>query len=329
MTGPVARRVKFVAPLEVELVDEELGNPSDDTFLRGPTVASVISPGTELAMLRGQLTALRGVPFPMASGYAAVFAVTEVGPAVEDVEPGQHVFCFGPHQSFQQISRADAIVIPDSLAPEIAVFARLMAVTMSTLVTTRARPPETVLVSGLGIIGNLAAQIFSAAGYTTLAWNRGKRRRELAERCGVRTLDRPFGESAPLTTDAALALECSGNEEAALDCIGCIKKNGEVVLVARPWQRATQISAHTILASIFQRYAIVRSGWEWQLPLHPEPFRLPSTYDLLSGALRWLAAGRVVVADLADHVPPDEAPAAYARLERGEHDFLTTVFRWR
>jgi threonine dehydrogenase-like Zn-dependent dehydrogenase len=328
MAATQMRAVKVLAPLQVELVEEQLEDVNHDTALRGPTVASVISPGTEISGLRGMFGSRRGVTFPFGTGYAAVFRVTEVGPAVEDVEPGQHVFCFGPHQSFQQVRRDEAVVVPDSLAPEVAPFARLMAVTMSTLVTTRARPPETVLVSGLGIIGNLAAQIFGAAGYTTLAWNPGARRREIAERCGIRTLDRPFSESSPLTADAALALECSGNEAAALDCISCVKRNGEVVLVARPWQQQTGISAHALLERIYESYAIVRSGWEWQLPLHPEPFRSPSTYDLLASALRWLDEGRVVVDDVADRVPPENAPEVYARLERGEHDYLTSVFRW-
>jgi 2-desacetyl-2-hydroxyethyl bacteriochlorophyllide A dehydrogenase len=329
------RRITFTEPHQVELVDARLEDSEDDTLLFGPTVVSLISPGTELAMLRGWANDQWDVSFPMASGYNAVFQVAEVGPAVDDVARGRHVLCgdFDPwfqpfHQSFQQMPRVHAVVIPASLAPETAVFARLMVVTMETLVTTRARPPEKVLVSGLGIIGNLAAQMFTAAGYETLAWDPVPRRRELAASSGVTTLARPFGDAAGRADGAALALECSANEGAALDCIECLKAHGEVVLAARPWRQMTDISGQAVLAGIYRRYSSVRSGWEGQLPHTEEPFRSPSRVQLLVGALRWLAEGRLSVENLADHAQPDEAPAVYARLDRGEHDLLTTVFRW-
>jgi len=156
MTATSVRRVTFTGPQQVEVVDAQLEESEDETLLRGPTVVSLISPGTELAVLRGWANDIYGVSFPMSSGYNAVFQLAEVGPAVGDVARGQNVLCtdfhpsFQPfHQSFQQVPRAHAVVVPQSLAADVAVFARLMAITMQTLVTTQARPPEKVLVSGL------------------------------------------------------------------------------------------------------------------------------------------------------------------------------------
>jgi threonine dehydrogenase-like Zn-dependent dehydrogenase len=52
--------------------------------------------------------------------------------------------------------------VPAGLAPADAALARLAAVSWTTLATTAARPPARVAVCGLGIVGNLAAQILDA-----------------------------------------------------------------------------------------------------------------------------------------------------------------------
>jgi len=76
-----------------------------------------------------------------------------VGQDVADVRAGDLMFGMGPHRSFQRFARADVLPLPPGLSPASAVFARMMGVTMSTLVTTTARPPARVLVSGLGLVG--------------------------------------------------------------------------------------------------------------------------------------------------------------------------------
>ena len=76
-----------------------------------------------------------------------------VGDDVDDVKVGDHIFCMGNHQSYQRIKRDAALLLPEGLAPETGVFARLMNVSLTTLTTTTARPPERVVVTGLGIVG--------------------------------------------------------------------------------------------------------------------------------------------------------------------------------
>ena len=82
-----------------------------------------------------------------------------VGSEVRSLRVGDRAFCMGPHRSFQRVAAEAAVPLPAGLAPEVAVFCRLMGVTMSTLTTTTARPPELVLVTGLGPVGHLGARI--------------------------------------------------------------------------------------------------------------------------------------------------------------------------
>jgi NADPH:quinone reductase-like Zn-dependent oxidoreductase len=134
--------VTVTAREQVELRPVEPDSaPLGPREIAGRTLASLVSAGTELA------AHFRGSRFPAVPGYAAVFEVERVGAEVEGVAIGARAFCMGPHRSFQRVPQERAWLVPAGLAPDTAVFARMMSVSMSTLTTTVARPPETVVVS--------------------------------------------------------------------------------------------------------------------------------------------------------------------------------------
>ena len=56
-------------------------------------------------------------------------------------------------------------------------------------------------------------------------------------------------------------------------------------MVGVPWARRTDLTAHQVLDAIFHRYAVVRSGWEWEVPRRPEEFRTGSILGNITGAL--------------------------------------------
>jgi threonine dehydrogenase-like Zn-dependent dehydrogenase len=252
-----------------------------------------------------------------------------VGSEVGDLGVGERAFCMGPHRSYQRVAREQALSVPDTLPPEQAVFARMMSVSMSTLTTTTARPPAPVLVTGLGLVGHLAAKIFASCGYPVTACDPSVSRRQVAEQSGIRrVLPAVPLDEAGFAGEVALALECSGHEQGALDGCRVVRKRGEVVLIGAPWQRRTDLFAHELLHAVFHRYVTLRSGWEWELPLHPTEFRHGSIYGNVAAALQWLAEGRVEVAGLYERVPPGEAQRAYQNLMHQRLPKLAVVFDW-
>jgi threonine dehydrogenase-like Zn-dependent dehydrogenase len=291
--------------------------------VHGRTLVSLVSTGTEINW--GYL----GSTFPTTTGYAAVFEVTEVGAEVHHVGPGDRAFVMGPHRSYQRAQAEAVIPIPPGLPPEHAVFCRLMGVTMSTLTTTQARPPERVLVTGLGPVGHLGARIFDSCGYVVTACDPSAQRRSIALANGVADVREsvPAGDPA-IAGHVALALECSGHDGATLEACKVVRRGGEVVLVGVPWSRRTDASAHELLHAVFHRYAVVRSGWEWEIPLHAEDFRHNSIYGNIAAAVQWLASGRIDVAGLYQTARPDAAAEVYASLHRGDWPALTAVFDW-
>lgn len=327
MNSEKAYKILFTAQEQAELVEiEHDTRPPAHREVVGKTSISLISAGTESAVYQNQR---RNVNFPRGSGYASVFEVEAVGSEVKDIKIGDHVFAMGSHQSFQRFSREAVIPLPKALLPETAVFARMMSVSMTTLTTTTARPPAIVLLTGLGLVGNLAAQIFNRCGYEVIACEPLESRRNFALRSGIKNvfpkvpLDDPY-----IAGKVVLAIDCSGHEQAVLDACKIVQKRGEVVLIATPWVRKTDLLAHDLLDVIFHRYVVVRSGWEWEQPRYPTDFRQNSIYGNFKAALKWLAEGYIKVDGFYTTISPSQAQQAYQMILHKECEGLTMLFDW-
>lgn len=324
MTSVRHRAITFTARERAELVTVADEAPLGPGEIAGRTLFSLVSPGTELA------GSYQGERFPATPGYAAVFAVDAVGTQVEGVAPGDLRFAMGNHRSRQRFEAAATVPVPAGLAPELAPFCRLLGVTMSTLTTTTARPPGTVLVTGLGPVGHLGAQLFHAHGYRVVAVDPIAARREWAARAGLPRVEAAVPASDPtVQRQVDLVLECSGHEAAALDGARVTRPRGEVALVGAPWVRRTDLHLHDLLREVFFHYVVVRSGWEWELPNQPTPFRTGSVFGNFAAALELLAARRVRVDGLFDLLDPAQAQAVYRDLAQRRAPNLFQVFDWR
>lgn len=297
--------------------------------IAGPTLASLISPGTEV---NGQFM---GSKFPAYPGYAAVFRVDAVGDAVTDVQPGDVMFCTGPsgiggHRGRQRCPRQAAIHVPAGLDPAVACHARLMGVSMSSLTRTVVQPPQRVVITGLGPIGHLAAQICHAAGYRVTAVDPMEQRRALLQDKGVVDVRGTVPVDDPaIKRQVALGLECSSVEQATVDLLRTVKPGGEVFQIGVPHHPRTDVTATALLEALFRGHATLHSGWEWALPRYePEPFRRGCIFDNFAAALDWLAAGRIDVAGLYETVSPDDPQGIYDDLLNRRRSALSIVFDW-
>jgi threonine dehydrogenase-like Zn-dependent dehydrogenase len=308
--------------------------PLGDREVRGRTLVSLISPGTELAWSAAE-------EFPIRPGYAAVFEVTECGKAVPDIEIGSQRFCMGPHRSFQQTDHRFTLPVPVGLASEVAVVARLVGVSMTTLMTTRARPGDRVVIGGAGPVGYLAAQIFKLSGYAVTVVEPDAARRAAVEKSGI---DSVFAEmpldDAGIQGRVALVVDCSGHEKAVLDGCRIVRQHGEVVLIGVPWKRHTEISAHEVLQAVFTNFVVLRSGWEWEFPLLARGFKWAellegynnsphSIFEGFARALDWLAEGRIPLGGLVRTVAPADPALVYDALIERRIAEPFVVFDWQ
>lgn len=285
--------------------------------IRGRTEFTLISQGTELGWANGDA-------FPIRPGYAAVFTVDEVGEGVTGIEPGARRFAMGLHRSTQTHQAAFTLPVPEGLSSDVAVIARLMGVSMTTLMTTKARAGDAVLVCGAGPVGFLAAHQFQLAGYRVTVVDPDPLRRSQILASGIKDCraEMPL-EDASLKAKVALLIDCSGHEGAVLAGCQMLRRGGEAVLVGVPWRKLTDHSAHEVMRAVFFNLITLRSGWEWELPILDRDFvweellegynNAPhSVFGGFARALDWLAEGRIPVEGLIHRASPSDPAALYA-----------------
>ena len=315
--------IAVAAKEKAELVSVAEPAPLQPKQVRGRTLATLVSPGTELAWN------YTGETFPSYPGYSAVFRADEVGAEVANVKVGDVLFCMGGHRSIQQHDAQNVVPVPTGLSPHEAVVARLMGVSMTTLMTTQARPCDIVLVTGTGPIGYLAAQLFVNGGYDVRVMEPNAARLEAIQRSGIqRTYTAMPLDDPEMKGRVAIVVECSGHEQAVIDGCKIVRKGGEVVMVGVPWKRRSDRFAFDVLHAVFHNYVILRSGWEWEVPNHAADFRPHSIYSGLRLALAWLAAKKIPLEGLITLHAPADAQAVYQGLLRGTSQGLFQVFDW-
>ena len=327
------REIVFPAENSFELADYQ-DVPLGADEIRGPTICTLISQGTELAWAAG------GGGFPVRPGYGAVFRVSEIGPEVRDVAPGDLRFCMGAHRSTQQFPERFTLSLPDGIGPMDAVIARLMGVSMTTLMTTTARPGDKVIVTGAGPVGLCAAHIFQIGGYDVTVVDPDGLRRSQVEASGIADTRASMPrDDQDFAKRVRLVVECSGNEAAVLDACEIVAQMGEVVLVGVPWRKCTDRSAHDVTRAVFFNFVNLRSGWEWAVPIRSRGFvweellegynNAPhSTFSGFERALKWLADGRLDLDGLVTVIPPDDPAGLYGDIRDRRIETPFIVLDW-
>ena len=200
------------------------------------TSASIVSAGTELSIWAGLES---WAPLPNTPGYGSVGKVLEVGKAVDSVVPGDLIFTHGPHQKFA-LAKNYAQKVPQGLDPKAAVLTRMAAVSITAVLVSDRKIGDTVAVCGLGLVGNLAAQLFALSGCKVVGIDVSPARLAILQRCGVETvLDAKTdvgGALENLTGGRGLHafVDATGLPGVVESSISAIAPGGECILLGTP-----------------------------------------------------------------------------------------------
>lgn len=150
------------------------------------TYASLISAGTELSRHRGRdrEPGEKMTPF----GYQSAGEVMAVGEGCKGFEPGQRVVCMGgqaKHSDYAVVPQNLAAPLPDTVSFEEGAFVALAATAMQAVRRGDVVWGEEIAVFGLGIVGQLVAQIGELAGARVLAFDPMPLRVDLAKKTGI------------------------------------------------------------------------------------------------------------------------------------------------
>ncbi len=138
----------------------------------------------------------------------------------------------GAFSQFVAIPAAFVYPIPDTISDDAAGLIEPLSVGVWACRRGQVAPGSTVLVTGAGPIGLIAAQSARAYGADVVTvTDVNPHRLRLAERLGMSTVDVSQTTLADAGVDADVLLECSGNARATWDAISTMARAGRVVLV--------------------------------------------------------------------------------------------------
>jgi threonine dehydrogenase-like Zn-dependent dehydrogenase len=236
-----------------------------------------------------------------------------------------------PHVSHHRVDTKTqfCVPVPDGVSSRHAAFTRLAMVSMATLRTTTARLGDRVGVIGLGLVGNLAAQLAGIAGMSTLAIDLIPWRCDLARECGIDGVVCSPGDDV-LTRDYQLVIEATGTVGGAQTGMRLVRRNGELSLVGSQWGEGSQTGdTLRFLGTIFEEYVHIRSGWEWQIPVLDTPFGPASASHSARSILDWIARDRLVLDPLLSlEADPREAQGTYESIVSRKDEILGVIFDW-
>jgi 2-desacetyl-2-hydroxyethyl bacteriochlorophyllide A dehydrogenase len=313
------------------------------------TERTFISAGTELAIYTAKEPAVyrKGAwcAYPFRPGYANVGIVEELGAEVTEFTRGQRVFTLGAHASHVKFSRNDlAVAVPAGLDPDVAAASRMAGVATAAMVMAdRALPQPTVLVFGLGMVGNLAAQSFRILGGKVVGVDPVAERRAMAERCGiVGTL--PGGEPAQLKAglkrlagveQADICIDATGRTPVVLQALALTADVGQLILLGTP-RGPCEGDLTAAFNEIHLRNIAVRGALEWCLPTYPVKSiwggRTPplmSLWDKQRLIFDWILDRKLLLDPLISHrLPAASIRAAYEGLLNEPERFTGVVLEW-
>ena len=305
---------------------------------------SIVSSGTEgshFTDLEAQAPRAQTQPaptYPRRTGYGHLGEVVALGPVTNNVRIGDRVLTFSSHGS---VTRANvgrfALPVPAEIPGRRAVATRMAGVSITALRVSSVQPGDRVVVIGLGLVGNFAAQLFQLAGARVLGLDVSPTRLAVARRCGIREVHNS-AESDPVAAvrewsgdgdGAEIVVEAIGVSDLVMQAVEMTRRHGETILLGSPRARFTADVTPMLMRIHLQAIRLI-GALEWTFPI-PAPterarFTIRRNYEEILG---WIASGQVVVDPLISHVlSPDRCQEAYTGLTKKMDEYTAVVFDW-
>ncbi|MHC4916713.1 MAG: zinc-dependent alcohol dehydrogenase, partial [Planctomycetota bacterium] len=149
--------------------------------------SSLVSPGTELGGVPERRKKPDAGRPPRPFGYGNAGTVLAVGEGCSGVEVGDRLACMGAgyaqHATHAVVPVNLTVPLPEGLSFEEAAFAHLAATSLWSVRRAAVEFGQNVAVFGLGLVGQMAAQMARASGAHVMVVDRLRSRLEIAEKC--------------------------------------------------------------------------------------------------------------------------------------------------
>ena len=324
----------------------ELQSNKFDATIQSPnellidTEYTFISSGTELANYTGREPKVfqKGswCAYPWRSGYANVGVVRDVGANVTRVAPGDRVFTYGRHASIIRYTQ-DRLIVPvsDSIDAGVVAASRMAGVAMTSLIVSEIDTNARVIVFGLGLVGNLASQMFQIRGCRVIGVDPVVERRKLAERCGITHTvggdsEEVQGQIQKLTNGEMgnITVDAVGHSSVVMQALRATASFGQLVILGSPRVSVTG-DLTELLSDTHLRWITIRGALEWCVPRYPDTGNHVSQFIKQQTIFDWIARGELDVESLISHrLKPEQIKQAYDGLLNEPDVWTGVVLNW-
>ncbi len=295
--------------------------------------------------IKGTLDVVRNKLFEFqAPGYSTSGVIVECAEDVPGFRVGDRVACAGvgyaSHAEYNAVPHQLLTPIPDGVDFDEAAFVTLGATAMQGARRAQLTLGETVVVLGLGLLGQLAAQIVRASGCRVIGCDPISEKRSLAQQLGADVACAP-GELADTVAEwtggygADAVIICAASKESIV--------TNQALDLCRQKGRVTVVGA---VGLELQREPLYMKELDFFLSCSYGPGRYSPNYeekglDYPIGYVRWtegrnmaeflrmIAERKVQVKPLISVVKPvDEAQAAYSAILEGRPDVISALIHY-
>ena len=178
------------------------------------------------------------------TGYSASGTVVEVGAKIKDIKVGDRVACAGAgyanHAEYIEVPKNLVVKMPKDLSFKEASTVTLGSIAMQGVRRAEVKLGENIAIIGMGILGQIASQIVTAAGARVIAIDLDNRRLAIAQTNGAKYILNPTKENIVEETikitedygvDSVIITAATSSKEPLGQAFQMCRKKGKVILV--------------------------------------------------------------------------------------------------
>ena len=329
--------VVFTEPKHVTIENRPIPKPADGGMLVR-TQKTLISTGTELTILNGEFPPNSNWAgygkFPFVAGYNNIGVVIEVGKNVDQNWVGRKVASYAPHSAHTVLSPERVRVVHREIPDEEAVFFTIAEIVMNGVRRGQVTWGESVIVYGLGLLGQLVVRFCHLAGARPVIGIdiSEKRLGMLPDAPGISGLSPQETDIAKVVGELTknrmgdVVFEVTGNPDLIPEEFRVLKRQGRLVVLSSPRGVTRNFDFHDLCNSPSFTIIGAHNGShprfetpynQWTQKRHAELF-----FNLVGD-------GEIDMKPLITHrIPYAEAPETYQMLLNDRTRAMGVVIDW-
>ncbi|WP_299677793.1 bi-domain-containing oxidoreductase [uncultured Dokdonia sp.] len=179
-----------------------------------------------------------GEPLPL--GYCNVGEVIGLGEGVSDLQIGDRVASNGGHAEFVNVPKNLVAKIPDNVSDEEASFTVIGSIGLQGIRLCNPTIGETIVVTGLGLIGLVTAQLLKANGCKVIGIDFDQSKLDMAKKWGIETVNPAKGDDPVKTVldltdnvgaDGVIITASAKTNDVISQAAQMSRKRGRIILV--------------------------------------------------------------------------------------------------